>query len=475
MSTVTVMQAYRFALDPSPGQARDLERHAGAARFAFNWALAAVRVNIGQRAAERSYGLDGDELTPSLGWNLPALRRVWNQAKGEVAPWWAQCSKEAFNTGLDGVARALKNWSESTSGKRRGGKVGFPRFKSRRATTPSVRFTTGTIRLAADRQHVTLPRVGTIKTHESTRKLARRLQAGTARILSATVRCECGRWYCAFTVEVARQVPAPARAGAVVGVDLGITTLAVLSTGQAVPNPRHLTKALRRLRRAARRLSRRHGPDRRTGQQPSARWETARHDVNRIHTRVRDLRKDALHKLTSSLATTYGTVVVEDLHVAGMLTNRRLARHIADASFGEIRRQLDYKTSWNGGQLIVADRWFPSSKTCSACGLVKPKLSLAVRTFTCEHCGLTLDRDLNAAINLKHYVDLEWPGDAKTGRGADQKTKPSLAGGYETPTPHHHGGQDRDRRLETADCGQRLTHAHSLATVRALRARRRDR
>lgn len=127
----------------------------------------------------------------------------------------------------------------------------------------------------------------------------------------------------------------------------------------------------------------------------------------RIHNRVANLREDGIHKLTTDLAATYGTVVVEDLNIAGMLRNRQLARHLADASFGEIRRQLDYKTRWNGGTLVVADRWFPSSKTCSTCGLVKPKLSLSVRTFICESCGLTLDRDLNAAINLKQYVDLE--------------------------------------------------------------------
>ena len=153
----------------------------------------------------------------------------------EVAPWWGECSKEAFNTGLDGVARALKNWADSTSGKRKGRKVGFPRFKARRRTTPSVRFTTGTIRVEADRTHVTLPRVGQIKTHESTRKLARRLEAGTARILSATVRRDGGRWFCAFTVDVTRTVPTPARPDAVVGVDLGIKALAVLSTGQLCP------------------------------------------------------------------------------------------------------------------------------------------------------------------------------------------------------------------------------------------------
>jgi len=235
---------------------------------------------------------------------------------------------------------------------------------------------------------------------------------------------------------------------------LGIKALAVLSTGEPVPNPRHLNKALTALRTASRTLSRRVGPDRRTGQRPSARWETARRDLTRIHTRVANLRQDAIHKLTTDLATTYGTVVVEDLNVSGMLKNHKLARHIADASFGEIRRQLDYKTGWNDGRLAVADRWFPSSKTCSGCGTVKPKLGLADRVFTCDACGLVIDRDLNAALNLKQYVDLEWPGDAKTGRGADQKTKPSLAGGCETPTPHHLGGQDGDRRPVTAGCEQ---------------------
>jgi putative transposase len=465
LSAVTVMQAYRFALDPTPAQARDLERHAGAARFAFNWALAQVKANLGQRAAEKSYGLDGDGLTPLLGWSLPALRRAWNQAKSEVAPWWAQCSKEAFNTGLDGLARALRNFGESKSGKRKGRKSGFPRFKSRRRAIPSVRFTTGVIRVEADRKHVTLPRVGRIKTHESTRKLARRLEAGTARVLSATVRREGGRWFCAFTVQVQRQAGSPALPDAVVGVDLGVTTLAVLSDRQCVPNPRHLGTALRTLRRASRALSRRQGPDRRTGRRPSQRWEATRRNLARVHNRVANLRHDAISKLTTHLATTYGTVVVEDLNVAGMLKNRKLARHIADAGFGEIRRQLDYKTQWNGGQLVTADRWFPSSKTCSACGLVKPKLSLQVRTFTCQHCGLTLDRDHNAAINLKHYVDLEWPGDAKTGRGADQKTGPGPAGGCETPTPHRLTGQDGDRPPVTAGCERELTHAHTLATA----------
>jgi putative transposase len=413
--------------------------------------LAAVKANGGQRQAERSYGLNGDDLTSALGWNLPALRRAWNAAKGQVAPWWGECSKEAFNTGLDGVARALKNFGNSKAGKRAGRKVGFPRFKSRRRTTPSVRFTTGAIRVESDRAHITLPRVGRIKTHESTRKLARRVEAGTARIMSATVRREGRRWYCAFTVEVQRAHRVPVRPDERVGVDVGIRALAVISTGECVPNPGHLDCSLRSLRKAARTMSRRTGPDRRTGARPSKRWETARRAVTRLHSKVANQRKDGLHKLTSALAATYGTVVVEDLNVAGMLKNRKLARHLADAGFAEIRRQLTYKTIWNSGQLDVADRWFPSSKTCSACQTVKPKLSLVTRTFTCEHCGLVIDRDLNAALNLKQHVARSGQ-ETINGCGADQKTRPGRAGGCEASTPHHFGGQDGDRSLVTASC-----------------------
>jgi putative transposase len=186
-----------------------------------------------------------------------------------------------------------------------------------------VRFTTGVIRVETDRHHVTLPRVGRIKTHESTRKLARRLQAGTARIMSATVRRQGHRWYCAFTVQVHRAQTTPARPDDRVGVDVGIRTLAVLSTGECVPNPRHLDQSLSKLRTAARTMSRRAGPDRRTGQRPSKRWQRARDQVSRLHARVSHQRCDGLHKLTSALSATYGTVVVEDL--AGMLKNRTLA------------------------------------------------------------------------------------------------------------------------------------------------------
>ncbi|GAA2706050.1 IS607 family element RNA-guided endonuclease TnpB [Micromonospora olivasterospora] len=418
------IQSYRFALDLSPGQERAVLAHAGAARVAHNWALARVKAVLDQRAAERTYGVPDEQLTPSVSWSLPALRRAWNAAKAEVAPWWAECSKEAFNTGLDALARALKNWSDSRTGKRAGRPVGFPRFKSRRRTTPSVRFTTGTIRVAPDRMHVVLPRLGRLKLHESARKLARRLEAGTARIMSATVRRDGERWHVCFTVDVERADRVPAEPMSVVGVDVGIAHLAVLSTGELVPNPGHLAAAQRRLRALGRVLSRRTGPDRRTGLRPSNRWQRAVARLGRAHARVANLRRDGLHKLTTRLAAEYGTVVVEDLNVSGMLRNRRLARHIADAGFAELRRQLAYKTGWNGGRLIVADRWYPSSKTCSGCGTVKTKLALSERTYTCTTCGLSLDRDLNAAHNLAAFATETTAGSGPVaGRGADRKTR----------------------------------------------------
>ena len=420
------IQAYRFALDLTPVQERGVLAHAGAARVAHNWALARVRAVMDQRAAERTYGVPDELLTPSLSWSLAGLRRAWNAAKPEVAPWWGEVSKEAFNTGLDALARALKNWSEFRTGRRAGRPVGFPRFKSRRRSTPSVRFTTGAIRVEPDRKHVVLPRLGRLKLHESARKLARRLEVDTARIMSATVRRDGGRWQVSFTVEVERAQRTPVRPGSVVGVDVGIKHLAILSTGELVDNPRHLANAQRRLRSLGRALSHKQGPDRRTGRRPSKRWERAAARLGRTHARVAHLRRDGLHKLTTRLAREHGTVVVEDLNVTGMLANRKLARHIADAGFAQIRRQLAYKTSWNGGRLVVADRWYPSSKTCSGCGAVKTKLALHEREYECQACGLILDRDLNAARNLAALaVELNTAGSGPVaGRGADRKTRP---------------------------------------------------
>lgn len=238
-----------------------------------------------------------------------------------------------------------------------------------------------------------------------------------------------------FTCEIEHPERTSACPSAVVGVDLGVKHLAVLADSaggtQYVPNPRRLDAAQKKLLKANRALARKAGPA--PGKPPSKRWTKTRQRLSRLHRRVADQRRDSIHKLTTRLERTYGTVVVEDLHVAGMLRNRRLARRIADASFGELRRQMEYKTAWRGGDLVVADRWLPSSKTCSACGVVKAKLRLSERTFTCEYCGLVLDRDLNAAYNLRNLVDrtavdLELLGHVKIARQKPRKTSPAGSG-----------------------------------------------
>jgi transposase len=180
----------------------------------------------------------------------------------------------------------------------------------------------------------------------------------------------------------------------------------VLSTGEQIPNPRPLADAQRKLARLNRQLARRQGPRALDGtpQVASTGWHTTRRKLSRLHARVANLRGQELHQLTTSLAETYGTVVVEQLNVAGMVRNRRLARAITDSGMGQVRRLLSYKTMWAGGRLLEADALFPSSKTCSGCGTVKAKLSLSERVFGCKACGLLLDRDENAARNLAALV-----------------------------------------------------------------------
>jgi putative transposase len=446
----TVVHAYQFALDPTPVQEAGLRSHCGAQRFAYNWGLAAVRANLGQRDAERSYGVAEAELTPPLNWSAYNLRKTWNQVKGHVAPWWAANSKEAYSSGVANLATGLGNWSDSTTGKRKGPRVRFPRFKGKRAVW-SCRFTTGAFGLAdTDRRHVQLPRIGTVRTDESTRKLARHIERGSARLRSATVTFRRGRWFVSFSVEITRTDPAPTRPDSVVGVDLGVKSLAVLSTGEIVPNPRHLDIALRQLRRLQRQASRRTGPDRRTRQAPSARWRRTQARITRLHTRVANARRDGLHKLSTHLVREHGTIVVEDLNVAGMLRNRRLARHIAGVGMAELRRQLDYKVGCRDSRLVVADRWFPSSKTCSACGVVKAKLRLSEWTFHCDQCGHTLDRDLNAARNLAALVSSQscW---ATENEPAGNPRKTGLAGnGYRHGKTLPNRGGSTPRRKATA-------------------------
>jgi putative transposase len=383
-----MLEGVKVVLDPSPKQVALLVSHAGAARFAFNAGLAHVKVQLETRAASNLSGMPEDEL-PGVDWNLYALRRWWNADKDARAPWWAENSKEAYSSRLDGLARALKAWSDSRRGQRRGKPAGFPQFKSRARARAAWAYTTGAFGVA-DPYGVKLPRVGRVHTHE---RIDTRVGAG--RIMRATVSRTAGRWFAVFPVE--RSVSALVRPkGAPIGVDLGIKSLAVLSDGRVIDNPKHLAAAQHRLTTASRSYAR--------TPRGSAGRRHAADRLAKLHARAGHPRQDALHKFTTVLARSHSTIVIEDLNVAGMVKNRSLARAISDASFGEFRRQLTYKTTKFGSTLVIADRWMPSSITFSTCGAVKNKLSLSERTFRCEHCDLILDRDLNASRNLVHLV-----------------------------------------------------------------------
>ncbi|NUR99218.1 MAG: transposase, partial [Kribbellaceae bacterium] len=275
------MQAYKYALDPTPRQRRFLDGHCAAARRAFNWGLGRVKANIDQRAAERTYGIPDELLTPPVSWTMYSLRKDWNQVKALIAPWWSEYSKEAYASGLNHLAAALRNWSDARNGKRRGRAMGFPRFKSKREAVKSCRFTTGAI--GCEERHAVLPRIGRVRLHETP---APELLDGTSRIMAATIRYERGRWFVSFTVARDELTQAPKRPDAVVGVDLGIKSLAVLAEPDGeprmVPNPKHLDRSLRKLAKLSRRISRRRGPDRRTGRVPSNRWKRADAQRNRL-------------------------------------------------------------------------------------------------------------------------------------------------------------------------------------------------
>ncbi len=365
-----VHQAFRYELAPIASQRMALANHAGAARWAWNWGLS-VRRKAWQRRRQTM--------------NAMELHRLLNQLKRTPRnAWLYEVSKCAPQEALRDLDRAYASYWR---GRKTGRRVGLPRWKKRGRCPDRFRLT-GVIRVEPGA--VVLPRIGRVATKESTRKFA-------GRVLSVTCRREADRWYCSLTVEVDRPDPAPV-AGPVVGVDRGITTLAVCSDGTRIDGPRALERSLRRLRRRSRAVSRK-----RPGSRNRAKAVLA---LARQHRRIRNQRVDALHKATTALARAKSVIVVEDLHVAGMVRNRYLARAIADQGWAEFHRQLAYKTTWYGSRLLVAPRFYPSSKTCSGCGLIKATMPLGERTFRCQACGLVLDRDLNASRNLAHLANI---------------------------------------------------------------------
>ena len=378
-----MFEAVKVALDPTPAQERLMLSHAGAARFAYNAGLAHVKA-----------ALDAGEKPE---WSYFSLINWWNANKDTLAvsadgvPWWRENSKRAAETGLRWLADGLSNWSKSRKGKRKGRRVGFPKFKSKDRETPRFSYSTSGAHtgglIKGDPKALWLPRIGRVHCFENVTA-----RVDGARVLNMTISRRGGRWYAALTVERDEPTVKQAPKGGAVGIDLGVKALATLSDGTVVPNPHHLQADEQRLKRAQQALSRK--------MKGSKRRAKAKDRVARLHARIANRRTDTLHKLTARLAQTYSDICIEDLNVAGMVKNHHLAKAVSDASFSELRRQLEYKTAKTGAKLHVIDRWYPSSKTCSNCGSVKTKLSLKERTYKCEHCGLVIDRDLNAAINI---------------------------------------------------------------------------
>lgn len=384
-----IVKGWTVRLIPSREQAARFRRDDGARRFACNWAVAEIRRAFTEGGETGHYD--------ATVWSYYALRKRWNGVKRDIAPWWAECSKEAYSNGIADAVAALKNWHASNSGRREGPRVGFPRFRKKGKDPVRCTYTTGALRVE-DSRHVVLPGVGLVETAEKIRAVWRHVRRGTGRVLSATVREKGGRWSVSLRLEITKPWQPGLRADTV-GVDLGIGNdlLVVMRPDGAVvrkvPNPRALRTSVADLRRASRTLSRKAGGSRR--------WQRARRGLARVHARVAAIRSDALHKATTDLAKTHGQIVIEDLgpgaHMRGMRSNRK---SWTDASAGEFRRQLTYKCEWYGSELWIADRWYPSSKTCSACGRVNALLTLNDRVWACPGCGTMHDRDENAGTNL---------------------------------------------------------------------------
>jgi putative transposase len=428
------VQAFTFTLDPTEDQARSLARHFGARRKAYNWAVATLKGDI---QAWRETGVETSK--PSLG----VLRKRWNTVKDVVcvdaqsgAVWWPECSKEAYADGIDGAVHGYWIWQQSRAGSRAGKGVGFPRFKKKGRDADRVSFTTGAMRVEPDRRHLTLPVIGTVRTHENTRRIERLIAKGRARVLGITVRRNGTRLDASVRVLVQRpQRPGVANPGSPVGVDVGVRRLATVADAdgmviERVKNPRPLDAALRQLRHVSRARSR--------CTNGSRQYRERTTQMSRLQRRVNDVRTHHLHVLTTRLAKTHGRIVVEGLDVAGMLRQKGLPgararrRGLSDAALGTPRRQLSYKTAWYGSQLVVADRWFPSSKTCHVCG--HGQNIGWDEHWQCEACSASHQRDDCAAINLARYEEpasVVGPVGAAVKRGADRKTGPGPAGGRE--------------------------------------------
>ena len=363
-------RVHKIKLDPTHEQAIYFARACGVARFAFNWALAAWK---------EEYEAGGKP-------NEAALRKRLNAIKGTEFPWMAEVTKVAPQNAIKNVGLAFQHFFRRV---KQGGKPGYPRFK-RKGVHDSFRADNGPKDARSNAvecvgKTIKLPRCGVVRMREELRF--------SGRTLAATVSKMADGWYVAILVDTADCLSGPLDRGTV-GVDLGIKELATLSTGEIIPALKPHRAAHARLVRLSRSLSRK--------QKGSSNRAKAKDKLAKLHLRISNIRTDALHKLTTKLATEFDTIAIEDLNVKGMMRNRHLARSIADAGFAEFRRQLEYKAAMTGARVHVVDRFFPSSKTCHSCGTIHP-MKLSDRVMVCD-CGNVMDRDLNAAMNLEQHA-----------------------------------------------------------------------
>ena len=380
--------AHKIALRPNNKQANYFARASGTARFAYNWALAEW---------QRQYSLAKTDTTQPKP-SQQALRRQLNAIKREQFPWMLEVTKNAPQMAIIQLGQAFRNFFA--------GRARYPKYRKKGVHD---RFTLSNDQFSINGSRIRIPNLGWVRMREPLRF--------TGKIMSATVSRVADRWFVSVTVDTQdlSHLPKAENQGAA-GVDLGVFALATLSTGETVLGPKPHKALVGRLRRLSRSLSRK--------SKGSANRKKAKAKLARLHARIGHVREDALHQLTSDLTRRFHTIGVEDLNVRGMMKNRHLARSVGDMGFFEFRRQLAYKAELRGGALVIADRWFPSSKTCSCCGAVKNQLDLSERIYRCDDCGWTEDRDLNAAINLKNLaVSSTVSACGEEGSGPDRKTR----------------------------------------------------
>ncbi len=369
-----ILRAYKVEIDINNKQRSLLVQCAGVARWAFNWGLA---------RRKEEYESTGKSS------NAIEQHRQLNALKATEYPWLYNYSKCIPQEALRDLDRAYQNFFRRVEA---GEKPGFPKFKSRKNGIGSFRLT-GAIRVTET--HIKLPRIGWLKLKERGY-----IPTDGIHILSVTVSESAGRWF--VSVQCREDIETIAATGEPIGVDLGIKELAVTSDGRRFENPKPLKKAQRKLKRLQRELSRR--------KKGGKNREKTRKKIAKTHQRIANIRRDTLHKVTSAITAKTkpdserpSVIVLEDLNIAGMVKNHCLAQAISDVGFAEFRRQLEYKSVWCGSDLIIADRFFPSSRLCRHCGCINSELKLSDRVWTCD-CGAVLDRDENAAINLKNLI-----------------------------------------------------------------------